>query len=254
MVQTAAPGDGPRPLSDPILEKVRAFYEDHHDSIARARHSHRYFYDSLIRAVQARVPEGERVLDIGCGSGHLLAALRPSWGVGIDISTRAVAAARKAHPGEHLHFIEGDGSAKEVLAQVGGPFDVIVMINVVTHLKDVQAAFEALHAVCHPRTRLLVYSYSRLWQPLLRLGEIMGFKHRPPPDAWLPPEEIRNMMTLADFEVVRGDYQVICPARIPLLADFLNGWVGHLPAIEWMSLMYGIVARPAWYRFAGHRS
>jgi hypothetical protein len=127
-------------------------------------------------------------------------------------------------------------------------------VNVVTHLTDVQATFEALQSVSHHRTRILVYSYSRLWQPLLRLGELAGMKHAPPPDSWLPPEEIRNMMALADFEVVRSDYQVVCPIGVPLVADLLNRYVGHLPLFEWFSLMYGIIARPAPHRLPRHRS
>ena len=86
----------------------------------------------------------------------------------------------------------------------------------VTHLSDVQATLEALHAVSHPRTRVLIYSYSRLWQPLLRLAELLGLKYRQPPEAWLPPEEIKAMLALADFEIVRDDAHLVCPVGIPL--------------------------------------
>ncbi len=89
----------------------------------------------------------------------------------------------------------------------------------VTHLTDVQATLEALHAVSHPRTRVLIYSYSRLWQPLLRLAERLGMKYEQPPESWLPPEEIKSMLSLADFEVVRDDAHLVCPVRVPLLAD-----------------------------------
>lgn len=248
MVQAAAA----RTLeADPVLAQVRGFYEDNHEGIARAREARAYFYGYLTRALAARIPPGQRILDLGCGAGHLLEALRPSRGVGIDVSGKAVAAARAAHVGTNLHFFEGDGADPQLLGQVGGPFDVILLVNVVTHLTDVQAALEALGTVCHARTRVLIYSYSRLWQPVLRLAEVLGLKHEPPPDAWLPPEEITNMLGLADFEVVRHDYQVIAPGRVPLLSDFLNRYVGHLPGFEWLSLMYGIIARPAPHRFRG---
>ena len=248
------PEPAARVLKDPILEEVRRFYEDHHESIERARHARRYFYGYLTRALVGRIPAGQRVLDIGCGSGELLAALRPSRGVGVDLSARAVAAARGRHLGEDLHFFEGDGTDPGLLAQVGGPFDVVLLVNVVTLLTDVQSAFETLKAVCHPRTRIMVYSYSRLWQPLLRLTELLGLKHAPPPEAWLPPEEVRNMMSLADLEVVREDFQIVCPARVPLLADLLNRYLGRLPLAEWFSLMYGLIARPSPLRYAGYHA
>ncbi len=232
-------------MTNGVTERVRRFYEDRFDAIEASRHRHRYYYDALARAVSSRVPPGSRVLEIGCGTGDLLAALKPSFGVGVDLSRRAVDAARARHVDRRLHFLEGDASDPQTLARLSGPFDAIVIVNVVTLLEDVQQLLRNVHAVCHPRTRILVYSYSRLWQPVLRLAELLGLKTQQPPEGWLPPEEIRNMLALADFEVIRGDAHVLCPAGIPVLADFLNKYAGHLPLLEQLSLVFGIVARPA---------
>src|SRR6185295_14792582 len=114
-------------------DEVRAFYEEHHDGIVAARRARRYFYGYMSRVLQARIPPGQRVLDIGCGTGSLLADLRPAMGVGVDISGRAIASARAAHPAAELRFVEGDGTDPDVLAGLGGPFDVILLANVVTH-------------------------------------------------------------------------------------------------------------------------
>jgi len=250
----AAPLTAPSaPPPDPILEEVRRFYEENHEGIEKSRRRHRYFYRYLNRALSSRIPPGLRVLDVGCGSGRLLDSLRPSRGVGIDVSALAIAAARARNPRKDLYFFQGDGTDSAVLAQAEGPFDAIVLVNVITHFTDVQAALERLHPVCHPRTRLFIYSYSRLWQPILRLGEMARLKYRQPPEAWLPPEEVRHMLGLADFEVVSRDSQILCPVHLPLLGDLLNRYLGRLPVIDWFSLMYGIVARPAPHRHPGAR-
>jgi SAM-dependent methyltransferase len=240
-------------VNDPRLEDVRRFYDDHHAGIARARVARRYYYETLTRLLKVRVPPGARVLDVGCGDGHTLAALEPGFGVGIDVSARAIDEARRRHAGGPLYFFEGDGADPQLLGQVGGPFDVVLLVNVVTHLTDVQGTFEALQSVCHARTRVLIYSYSRLWQPLLRLAEAIGLKYRQPPEAWLPPEEVKNMLWLADFEVVRADRAIVFPAGVPWFADMLNRWVGRLPPFDLLSLMYGLIARPAAHRHAGSR-
>jgi SAM-dependent methyltransferase len=237
-----------------LTDAIRRFYEDHHASVTRARERRRYFYGRLAQVVAARVPPGQRVLEIGCGGGELLAALNPSHGVGVDLSAQAVAAARARCVGRNLHFFEGDGADPALLAGLGGPFDAIVLVNVVTQLADVQAAFEALQALCHPRTRLVIYSYSRLWQPALRVAELLRLKHRTPPESWLPPEEVRHMLALADFEVVRGDRAIVMPAGVPLVSDALNRFFGRLPVADLFSLMYGIIARPAPHRFQTARS
>jgi SAM-dependent methyltransferase len=239
--------------ADPLLDGVRRFYEEHHEGIERSRRRHHYYYDYLTRIFRVRVPEGLRVLDLGCGAGHLLASLRPSEGVGIDVSSPAVRDARERHGGGALRFLEGDVSDPAVLRRAGGPFDVILLVNVVTHLTDVQATLEALHAVSHSRTRVLIYSYSRLWQPVLRLAERLGMKYEQPPESWLPPEEIKNMLSLADFEVVRKDAHLVCPVRVPLLADLVNRYLGRVPLVDELSLVFGIIARPAPLRSRGAR-
>jgi SAM-dependent methyltransferase len=239
-VPPPSPGSG-----DGIVDEVRRFYEEHHEGIERARRARKYFYGYLTSVLRSRIPPGQRILDIGCGSGHLLAALEPETGVGIDLSAPAVAEAAGRYGGAHLRFIQGDAALPSVLAQAGGPFDVILLVNVVTHFDDVQAAFEGLAPLCHPRTRIFIYSYSRLWQPLLRLAELLHLKYRQPPEAWLPPEEVRTMLSLADFEVVRRDSLVVFPAHVPLIADLFNRYLGRMPLLSGLSLMYGLIARPA---------
>jgi SAM-dependent methyltransferase len=46
------------------------------------------------------------VLELGCGRGDLLAALKPSYGVGVDFSARTLAKANGLYPG--LYFVLGD--------------------------------------------------------------------------------------------------------------------------------------------------
>src|SRR5688572_18236041 len=45
-----------------------------------------FYYAEDLRYMQFLVPKGVRVLDLGCGTGDLLAALSPSYGVGVDLS------------------------------------------------------------------------------------------------------------------------------------------------------------------------
>ena len=52
------------------------------------------------------VPEGARVLDLGCGTGSLLASLKPSRGIGVDFSPAMIERARTSYP--DLEFILGD--------------------------------------------------------------------------------------------------------------------------------------------------
>jgi SAM-dependent methyltransferase len=242
----------PRP--DPLAEEVRHFYDDQAASLKGTGGLRGYLGQVLTRVLKVRVLAGQRVLEIGCGAGHLLAALEPALGVGVDLSQETVTVARELHAGKNLDFLEGDVRDPALIAKLPGPFDVILLVNVVTQLTDVQRVFESLQPLCHPKTRLMVYSYSRLWQPALTLAEALGLRKRQPSNSWLPPEEVVNMLALADFEVVRSDRQIVFPLGVPLLGEALNRYVGHLPLIDAFSLMYGIIARPAPHRQAAGRA
>jgi ubiquinone/menaquinone biosynthesis C-methylase UbiE len=67
-----------------------------------------YYHRWLKHVYRGLAPPGHRVLEVGCGQGDLLAALRPSHGLGIDFSPYAVEAARTRHP--HLRFELADAA------------------------------------------------------------------------------------------------------------------------------------------------
>ena len=95
-------------IAPPYTEIARAF-----DVFAtqeeRWRKRNRTYHGLLERVARFHVPPGQRVLEIGCGSGDLLAALEPSVGVGVDISAGMVEAARERHP--ELRFVHSAGEA-----------------------------------------------------------------------------------------------------------------------------------------------
>src|SRR5882724_4700658 len=64
----------------------------------QAADRHQYYKEQLERLVGSRVIPGSRVLEIGSGLGDLLASLATESAVGIDISPRMVAEAKKRHP------------------------------------------------------------------------------------------------------------------------------------------------------------
>ena len=58
---------------------------------------------------------------MGCGSGDLLAALQPSVGLGVDVSSGMLALARERHP--HLQFAKAAGEDIDL----GQNFDYVVL-------------------------------------------------------------------------------------------------------------------------------
>jgi trans-aconitate methyltransferase len=72
-----------------------------------SKHSFVWQYGAEVVSLLAPQP-GERILDIGCGTGHLTAKIAESEArvLGVDVSQEMVAAARKNYP--HLEFLQSD--------------------------------------------------------------------------------------------------------------------------------------------------
>jgi SAM-dependent methyltransferase len=201
----------------------------------------RYFYEEDERYMRFLIPEGLRVLDLGCGTGRLLAALRPSRGVGVDISKAMVDVARSKHPG--LEFVVGDVEDRRVIEALKGPFDVIVLSDTIGSLEDCQATFDHLHALCTQDTRIVVSYYSRAWEPLLRVGEVAGAKMPIMQQNWLSTEDIASLLRLADFEVIKREWRQLLPRRLLGLGPLVNRFVAPWPIIRRACLRNYVVAR-----------
>ena len=74
----------------------RAFYEQR--AAFRPRETERYYQRCLHHYFTFLVPPGLRVLEVGCGLGDLLAAVKPARGVGVDFSPAMIKLARERHP------------------------------------------------------------------------------------------------------------------------------------------------------------
>jgi SAM-dependent methyltransferase len=96
---------------------------------------------------------GERVLDLGCGAGRFLAALREAGAepVGVEIAEAAAARARANVPGADVRVLERDGS----LPLGHGEIDLVWCSEVLEHIPDVAHALLEVRRVLRPGGRLL---------------------------------------------------------------------------------------------------
>lgn len=221
-------------------------YRDTFDLIAAERNlwidRNSAFYADDWRFMRFLIPEGARVLDLGCGAGVLLSKLGASHGVGIDISPRMIEAARQNYP--NLQFLCGDFEDPSVLDQIDGPFDFIVLSDAIGFVDDCQLALKRLHRLCKPSTRLVIAYFNQLWRPLLRLGEAIGHKMPEPPQSWLSLADVRQLLELADFDFIRAERRQILPKDWFGAGRLLNNFAGPLPLIRLAALRYYVVARP----------
>jgi glycosyltransferase involved in cell wall biosynthesis/SAM-dependent methyltransferase len=115
----------------------------------------------------ARVRHGERVLDLGCGGGALACAIASTCHahvVGMDLVESHLDAARARARGaglSRLQFVAGDLTRD----RVESTFDVIVLSNVLEHLRDRSVVLDRLNRWYRPRCFLIrVPAFERDWR------------------------------------------------------------------------------------------
>lgn len=196
-----------------------------------------YYYETVTRMLRFIMEPGRRVLNVRCQTGHLLNAVAPSYAVGVDISQPMVAVAAQKWP--RYRFICGDSE----LLPVKGTFDY-VLFNDINDTVDVLAALKQMLPLCEPHTRLVIYTYNRLWQSLVDLASRLGLKMPSEELNWLSEQDLRGLLRLAGFETLSVYRSILIPKSIPIVSEFFNRFVAKLPIVRRLCMIYFVVARP----------
>ncbi|MFW6772709.1 class I SAM-dependent methyltransferase [Nocardioides sp. CPCC 205120] len=181
-------------------------------------------YDAIFAPVTAALLEagaptaGERVLDVGCGSGTLLAAAaeRGAEVVGVDISAPMADAARERVPGATVLALDAQ-DADLAAAAPGRPFDLLLSRFGVMFFADPVGAFTNLRSACAPGARLAVACWRTAAEnPIFTLGTSALVDaiethhgpreardpHGPGPVALAEPDRVRALLGAAGWSDV----------------------------------------------------
>jgi SAM-dependent methyltransferase len=185
----------------------------------------------------------DRLLDIGCGTGHSRAVYAGAVGryLGVDLSPASIAAARLAHPEDEWHV--ADACALPFAEQ---SFDVVAFSSVLHHIPDFPRAVREAHRVLRPGGVTFAFD-PNLLHPAMAL-----FRHPASPgyiaegvspnERPLLPSDLATAFRRAGFARVRQraqsdiPYRAVAPRRLnaALSAYNLADWV-------WERLGLGLV-------------
>lgn len=136
-----------------------------YDDGTHTKHRHIRYHEFFI----ARIRQGERVLDVGCGIGAVAYDVAEKAGahvIGIDLNPKTIGQAKKRYGHRRVEYRVGN-----VLRDaLDGPFDVVIMSNVLEHLQERPAFLRRLKEAAKPsRILIRVPLFERDWRvPLKR--------------------------------------------------------------------------------------
>jgi len=219
-------------------EDIRNFYSQTAASRSKWVRMNSFYHKSLEKYISSIIPEGKRVLEVGCGSGDLLHSTKPLYGVGIDFAPAHIETATQKYP--ELIFKVDDIEELE-LDEI---FDYIILSDLTNCLWDVQTAFHNIKKLCHTQTRIVISQYNYLWEPILRSGEFFGLKLRQPAQNWFSNVDTCSLLELEGYQVIRIERKLMFPKYFPVFNLIFNKFLANLPLFNRLDLVNLIIARP----------
>lgn len=194
------------------------------------------FYALLVRRYG---PVTGRVLEVGCGLGHLLGFLSKRYEVfGVDINAWALMEARRNVPEGHFAVL----SAEQLRPFLDGSFHVVIVKHVVEHLSDPNRAIAEMARVLAPGGMLLLATPNTAsLARAIKKEKWIGYKDHThinlrPPEAWLASLTQNNFLLKRVFSDGFWDAPYVRYLPVPI-QKVLFGLPGGLQAIFGWSII-----------------
>lgn len=197
-----------------------------------------YYYDRVKNIYGGLIPVGMRVLEIGCGTGEVLAGLKPSYGVGIDVSGEMVKMAEEKYSNsKNLAFFQS--SAADF--RTDGKFDYVILADVIEHLDDVRGSMRNISSLALNNTKIIISMANPLWEPILDLGEKFGLKMPEGPHERISIKELAGICQDAGLSLERILYHLPFPKYVPIFSNVFNGIIEKIPILYKMGVITVLV-------------
>ena len=220
----------------------KSIIKEHFDSIAgkfdQYQRRYRYYHYAINRFCRILIPRGARVLEIGCATGDLLNQVKPSEGVGIDLSPKMIEVARSKYPGLKFAVREAESPPLEQ------SFDYIVMSNLLDYLPGIWVVLENAKRMLDEDGKLAITTINPVWEPIFRLGQKLHLRTPDTVRNFVTNKDIINLLELHNFQILKEGLQVFIPFYIPLFSPVINFMMQELPGLRQLCIMQYIVAKP----------
>jgi len=88
----------------------------------------------------------------------------------------------------------------------------------------------------------VVSFFNNLWRPVLNVAAKLGLKSPTLQQNWLSADDVKNLLHLGGWEVIKTEARILWPASIPVWSWFCNRWLA--PLLPPFCVTVGVIARP----------
>jgi len=218
--------------------KNLAFFENIASERDYWKKKNRYYWADIEKLIAFLVPEHASVLEVGCGTGDLLDAIKAKKKVGVDFCRNMIDMAQKKYPDITFYVMEAESMRFQET------FDFIILSNTIGYLEDIQQVLRELKKVCHPFTKVIVTYYNFLWQPLLNMAEALNMRMKQPEQNWLSQADINNVLYISGFEAFKSGERMLFPVNIPFVSHIFNKYLAGLPFLRKLCITNYVISKP----------
>lgn len=197
---------------------IRASVESHFDNLAKDydyyKKRNAFYYENIKLLLSSLIPKNKKVLEVGCGTGDLLANLKPKKGFGMDLSSRMIKIASQKHKG--IRFSTNYPKEK---------YEYIFMTDVIEHVENPGEVLKKISDLMGEDGVFINTMANPIWEPLLMFWEKMGWKMPEGPHKRLSFKEINYLINKSGMKVVKHDYKLLIPVKIPIITEFANKYL-----------------------------
>lgn len=220
--------------------------EAHFDQIAKDydywKNKNHYYYDNLKVLLTEKIPQHASVVEVGCGTGDLLASLAPSKGLGTDISAEMVELATRRHKeNTTLSFSRVDLLTENVSFDA----DYVFTCDVLEHVRELPEFLAGLEKAMKPGATLVVTLANPFWEPLLMLTEKLGMKMPEGPHWRFSVRKNERLFKAAGFIQQERGYRLLVPKKTAF-SDKVNASFYKNPLLaQFGFIVYWVLTKPA---------
>jgi len=188
---------------DEALYPAQGWLAVAYDGGVHTKHRHTRYHDFFTD----RIRPGERVLDVGCGIGALAFDIAQRGGavvVGVDLEEKHISIAKERFSHPNVLYIHADAVANPP----EGPFDVLVLSNVLEHIERRVEFLGGVVAKVRPgRVLLRVPMFERDWR--VPLKKELGMDYRLDPTHFIEytPESFVAELVAAGLGLTHQEFR-----------------------------------------------